>query len=288
MVFCSPSRRGYTRGERDERAEFLTPNRRARKNLPRRVNNWCTPGEFVLPSPNARTRRIRSGDVESAIGHFAVHNHPARVDRTARSALAAGHRHPDRHRGRRRGSGHSQGSAGVRMVGGAGHRLRRQRRAPKLRRNDLDRHRGPDDAAGGIRQVRGLLGPAPGLRERPRRQRRRLDQRGGDAAHRGPRCRMVPLCCRRRRRPCRPHRNIGVAAYLADRCVDRSVAHRSRAPLPELLPSMRRGESRRSARSASWGIRRPRPPPRAGASSGRWSTSARVESPGGSPGATGC
>lgn len=60
------------------------------------------------------------------------------------------------------------------------------------------------------------------------------------------------------------------------------------APLPELLGSMRRGESRRSARSACWATRPPPPPPRASASSPRWSTSVSAASPAGDPAPTGC
>ena len=124
------------------------------------ANNQCTTGEFGLPSPSGSPARPRGLYVEPAAEYASRADDTCRLDGAARSAPAAGHRHPDRDRGRRCGHGSAWPRTGADVVGGTGDRVRRQRRAPELPRNDLDRHRRPDHAAGGVRQVGDLLGAA--------------------------------------------------------------------------------------------------------------------------------
>ncbi len=128
------------------------------------------------------------------------------------------------------------------LGGRAGRRLRRQRRAPKLPRNHLDRNRRAEHAAAGVRQVGYLLGAAAGLRQRPWRQcQRRCAGRSADCGPKDetpggaparwqvatptPATLKLQYCCTFRRPRC---------------CTDRWRAGNG-APLSDLLPSMRRG-----------------------------------------------
>ena len=80
--------------------------------------------------------------------------------------------------------------------------------------------------AGRVRQVGVQLGVSPGLRQRPRRQRRSRCCGHGSAARRGPRRRVVPVQrsgCRRARRP---HRNVCIATYFAGGRPHGGMGHR--------------------------------------------------------------
>src|SRR5690606_27101275 len=115
-------------------------------------------------------------------------------------------RRPARGRGpaRRRGR-----AAGVRR---AGDRLRRQRRARRVPRRDLDRaRRAARRDRGGGALGRGLGGTRR-PRQRARRQRPRARRRGGPAAPGGPRHRLDGLRRPRRRRARRLHRDLDDAA----------------------------------------------------------------------------
>ena len=65
------------------------------------------------------------------------------------------------------------------------------------------------------------LGVAPRLRQRPRRKCRGAGRRGGFASVRGPRRRLVLVQRRERRCTRRPHRNVCIATYFAERRVGR-------------------------------------------------------------------
>ena len=112
------------------------------------------------------------------------------------------------------------------IAGRAGGRLRRQRRASRVSRHDLDRLRGAGVPVAGVRQVGHELGRPAGFRQRPRRQRRRPGRRGGPVAVRRARRGLVFVHGAGRRCPRGAHRNLCIATYFAIGRADRGIPPR--------------------------------------------------------------
>ena len=131
---------------------------------------------------------------------------------------------------------------GGRLAAGAGHRLRRQRRARRLRRHRLDRHAVLAALLVEFGRSACQLGaPAWCSSTATAATSMRCAAAVALLAVRRARRRLVFVQRPGRRRPCRPHRNVCIATYFARRRADRQSCPGNSAPLAELMPEMRAG-----------------------------------------------
>ena len=204
---------------------------------------------------------------------FADHPHSRRLDRAARPAPAAQHRHP-----RRRGDRRSGPASHDRPDARPDHLDHRIGRARRVRRHPVDRHR--RDGAGRNRVgPQRRLGSRDRVRERPRREPRGAHSGDRSAHRREPERHVVvaematPNRRRATRPPCGSDRNL---AHARDRSWTGPVRARHRRPRPRhwtsCSPACAPTASAASARPACSATPTARRAPKANGSSATSST----------------